>query len=167
MGFVGFFDRIVGAGNCGNVGATGQLAAGGFRAEGFHGFGGRADEDETGFFAGAGKRGIFSEEAVTGVDGVAAGAAGNVDELVDAQIAFAGRRGADGIGFVGQTDVEGGAVGFAEDGDGADAEFAAGAENATERMPSSRQARRMRTAISPRLAIRILLNMRVWDAARF
>jgi hypothetical protein len=33
-------------------------------------------------------------------------------------------------------------------------------KTATLRMPSSRQARRMRTAISPRLAIRIFLNMK-------
>src|SRR5439155_23716271 len=32
-------------------------------------------------------------------------------------------------------------------------------KTATERMPSSRQARRMRTAISPRLAMSIFLNM--------
>ena len=52
------------------------------------------------------------------------------DRFVDAEITFAGRRGADEVGFVGEADMEGGAVGFAEDGDGADAEFAAGAEDA-------------------------------------
>src|SRR6266478_3836549 len=38
--------------------------------------------------------------------------------------------GTDGVGFVRETDVQGCAVGFAEDDDGADAEFAAGAQNA-------------------------------------
>ncbi len=130
LSLFGFIDGIVGAGDSGDIGAAGELAAGGFRAEGFHGFGGRADENEAGFFAGTGERGVFGEEAVAGMDGVAGGAAGNVDELVDAQIAFAGRRGADGISFVGETNVEGGAVGFAEHGDGADAEFATGAKDA-------------------------------------
>jgi hypothetical protein len=64
------------------------------------------------------------------MDSVAAGAACDVDELVDAEITFAGGRGADGVGFVGQANVEGGAVGFTKDGGGADAEFAAGTENA-------------------------------------
>ena len=127
---VGFFDGIVAAGNGGDVGAACELAAGGFRAESFHGFGGRTDEDEAGFLAGTGERGIFREESVAGVDGVAAGAAGYVDQFVDAEITFAGGRGADEVGFVGEADMEGGAVGFAEDGDGADAEFAAGAEDA-------------------------------------
>ncbi len=64
------------------------------------------------------------------MNGVAAGAARDVHELVDAEIAFARGRGADGVGFVGEADVEGFAVDFAEDGDGADAEFAAGAQDA-------------------------------------
>jgi hypothetical protein len=130
LSLFGFIDGIVGAGDGGNVGAAGELAAGGFRAESFHGFGGRTDENEPAFFAGARESRVFGEEAVAGVDGVAAGAASNVDKLVDAEIAFAGGRGADGISFVGEANVERGAVGFAEDGDGADAEFAAGAENA-------------------------------------
>ena len=75
---------------------------------------------------------------------VAAGAARNFDHFFDAQVAFAGGRGADGIGFVGEADMERSAVSFAENGDG--------------EMPISRQARTMRTAISPRLAMRSFLN---------
>ncbi len=40
LGFFGLLDGIVGAGNGGDVGTARKLAAGGFRAEGFHGFGG-------------------------------------------------------------------------------------------------------------------------------
>ena len=130
MSVFGFFDRLVRAGDSGNIRAARELAPRGFRTEGFHGFGGRADEDQTGFFAGAGERGIFGEEPVSGMDSVTTGATGDVDQLVDAEIAFARRSGTDGVGFVGETDVEGGAVGFAEDDDGADAEFAAGPQNA-------------------------------------
>src|SRR4029077_5490139 len=83
--FFRLFDGIVGAGNGGNVGAAGELASGGFRAESFHGFGGRTDENDPGVFAGAGERGIFGEEAVAGMDRVAAGAACDVDDLVDAK----------------------------------------------------------------------------------
>ncbi len=64
------------------------------------------------------------------MDGVAAGAACDVDQLVDAEIAVAGWRGADRVSFVCKTDVEGGAISFAEDSDGADAEFAARTEDA-------------------------------------
>ena len=52
------------------------------------------------------------------------------DDFVDVEIAFARGRGADGVGLVGEADVEGFAIDFAEDGDGADAEFAAGAKDA-------------------------------------
>ena len=64
------------------------------------------------------------------MNGVAAGAARDVHDLVDAQITFARRARADGVGFVGQADVEGFAVGFAENGDGSNAEFAASAQDA-------------------------------------
>ncbi len=130
LSFLWFFDGIVRARDDGNFGAASELATGSFRSEGFHGFGGRTDENEIGFFASAGEHWIFGEEAITGMNGVAVGAAGDVDEFVDAEITFAGGRGADGVGFVGEADVERGAVGFAEDGDGADAQFATGAEDA-------------------------------------
>ena len=90
----------------------------------------RADERDAGFGAGARQRGIFGEEAVTGMQRVAAGAARDVHHFVDAQIAFAGRRGADGISLVGKADVQRGAVDFAENGDGRNAHFAAGAHDA-------------------------------------
>jgi len=105
------------------------LAARGLRAERFHGFGGGTDEDKIGVFAGAGEGGIFGTETVAGMNGVAAGAAGGVDQLVDAEVAFARWCGADGISFVGEANVYRGAVRFAEDGDGGDAELAAGSDN--------------------------------------
>jgi len=72
--------------------------------------GGGTDEDKMVVFAGAGEGGIFGTETVTGMNGVAAGAAGNVDQLVDAQIAFRGGCGADRISFVGEGEREGGTV---------------------------------------------------------
>jgi len=126
----GFFDRIVGAGDGGNVGAAGNLASGGFCAESFHGLRGGANEGDACVRAGARECGVFGEEAVAGMDGVGAGFAGDADDFVNVEIAFAGRGGADGISLVGEADVERFAVDFAEDGDGTDAEFAAGAKDA-------------------------------------
>ncbi len=64
------------------------------------------------------------------MNGVTAGALGDIHDFVDAQITFAGRRGTDGIGFVGETHVQRVAVGFAEDNRGSNAEFAASAQDA-------------------------------------
>ena len=121
---------IVGAGNGGNFGTAGELAPGGFCAERFHGFGAGTDEGDSGFGARARERGVFRQKSVAGMNGVAAGALGDVHDFVDAQIAFAGRRGPDGIGFVGEADVQGVAVGFAENDGGSNAEFAASAQDA-------------------------------------
>ena len=64
------------------------------------------------------------------MDGVAAGATGHVDDFVDVKIAFASRCRADRMGFIRETHVERFAVDFAKDSDGADSEFAAGAQDA-------------------------------------
>jgi hypothetical protein len=64
------------------------------------------------------------------MDGVAAGAAGHVHELIDAKITFARGCRANGISFVGEADVKACAVDFTEDDDGTDAKFATGAQNA-------------------------------------
>lgn len=64
------------------------------------------------------------------MDGIATHAARDVHELVDAKIAFARGSRADSIGLIGQANVERFAVGVAEDGDGLNAEFAAGADDA-------------------------------------
>ena len=128
--FVGLFDGVVRAGDGGDFGTASDLATGGFGAEGFHGLCGGADEGDAGVGAGARESGVFGEKTVPGMDGIGAGFFCDGDYLVDVEIAFTGRCGADGIGFVGKTDVERFAVDFAEDGDGADAEFAAGAKDA-------------------------------------
>ena len=130
MSFVGLFDGVVESGNGGNVGAARELAAGGFGAERFHGLRGRADEGDACFGACAGESCVFGEEAVTGMDGVGAGFSRYADDFVDVEIAFARGCCADRVGLVGEADVEGFAIDFAEDSDGTDAEFAAGAEDA-------------------------------------
>ena len=62
--------------------------------------------------------------------GIATGATRYVHELVDREIAFARRRRADGVGFIGEADVKRFAVGITEDGDGADTQLTAGAQDA-------------------------------------
>ena len=51
-------------------------------------------------------------------------------EFVNAQIAFARGRRANGVSFVGEAYVQGFAIRFAKDDRGSDAELAAGAQNA-------------------------------------
>jgi hypothetical protein len=130
VGFVGLFDGVVGAGDGRDIGAARDLAAGGFGAEGFHRLGGGSDEGDAGVGAGARESRVFGEEAVAGMDGVGTGFAGYADDFVDVEITFASGGGADGIGLVGEANVEGFAIDFAEDGDAADAEFAAGPQDA-------------------------------------
>ena len=62
--------------------------------------------------------------------GIATGATRHVHELVNAEITFARGRRADGVGFIGKADVQGLAVDLTEDGGGADAQLAAGAQDA-------------------------------------
>jgi len=61
------------------------------------------------------------------VNGLGAGGAGGVEDLVDAQVAVLGGRGADGDGLVGHAHVDGVAVGVRVDGDDGDVALAAGA----------------------------------------
>src|ERR1700690_85457 len=89
-----------------------------------------ADEGDVRGFADFGEIGVFGEEAVAGMDGVHVGDFGGADYLRDVEIAFAAAGWADANGFVGEADVEGVAVGLGIDGDGFDAEFTAGGEDA-------------------------------------
>ena len=64
------------------------------------------------------------------MDGVGARLLGRVEDLVDVEVALARRRRPDGIGLVGGAHVQRGAIGVGVDGDGGDAELAAGAHHA-------------------------------------
>ena len=87
---------------------------------------------------------ILRKEAVTGVDGIGAGARGDVENLRNIQIRFRRCGRADGIGFIGFAHVERGAVYIGVDDHGGNVQLVAGST---------------RTAISPRLAMRIFLNI--------
>ncbi len=129
-GFVETGERLGGAGDAGDAGLLHRLAGAGLRAHHLHGGGGRADEGDAGVIAGADEGGVLGEEAIAGMDGFGPAAEGDFEDLVDVQIGFAGGRGAEEIGFVGVSNVERGAVDVGVNGDGGDAEFAAGADDA-------------------------------------
>ena len=75
--------------------------------------------------------GALGEEAVARVDGVGAGALGDVEELARiCEIALGSGRRTDVEGLVGEPHVQRRAVGVGVDGDGLDAELAAGADDA-------------------------------------
>src|ERR1019366_5885782 len=117
-------DGVVGARDDGRAGGDGGAAGGGLGAPGADGGGGGSDEGDAGGLAGGGEIGVLAEEAVAGVYGVGAVAAGGVEDAVDAEVAFGRGAGADVGGLVGHADVEGGAVGVGEDSDAGDAHFA-------------------------------------------
>ncbi|MNN31936.1 hypothetical protein D3C81_1456430 [compost metagenome] len=83
----------------------------------------RANEGDTGGFAGFGEGGVLGEEAVAGMDGGGAAFAGGGEDLVDHQVGAGGGAFAEAEGFVGLLDVQAGGVGFGVDGDAAYAQF--------------------------------------------
>ncbi len=92
-------------------------------------FGRRADEDEARVLAGSGEGGVLGEEAVAGMDGVRARLRAAWSRAVDVEVAVARVRRPDADRLVGQPDVERLLVGGRVDGDGAEAELAAGADH--------------------------------------
>ena len=83
----------------------------------------RPDEDEVVLLARAHERGVLGEEAVAGMDGLAAGRLGGGDHVRDPQVALGRRRRADADRPVGEPDVQRVAVGGRVDGDRLDAEL--------------------------------------------
>ena len=91
---------------------------------------GRADEGDVVGGEDVGELGVLRQEAVAGMDGVGAGDLAGGDDLVDVEIAVARRRRADADAFVGEPHMHGVGVGRGMDGDGLDAEFLGGAQDA-------------------------------------
>ena len=105
----------------------------------------RADEHEARALDLLGEVGVLGEEAVAGMDRLGIGDLGGADDRRDVEVARRRWRRADAHRLVGELHVLG--LGTASE------------CTATVRMPSSRQARRIRSAISPRLAMRIFSNI--------
>ncbi len=73
---------------------------------------------------------VLGQEAIAGMDRVGAGDLAGGEERRDVEVAVAGRRRADADALVGEADMHGVGVGGRMDGDGLDAEFLAGAQDA-------------------------------------
>ncbi len=99
-------------------------------AHALHHVRGRPDEDEVVVLAGADEGGVLGQEAVAGMDGVAAGRLGRRDERRDAEVALGRGRRADADRAVGEPDVQRVLVGGRVDGDRLDAELVQGADHA-------------------------------------
>ena len=123
----GFF----GAGQDGHVDFLRERAGGGLVAHHVEQLRSRPDEGDAGLGAGAGEFGILGEKSVAGMDGVDARFLGHRDDALDVEIR--GDRAlalADEIGLVRLEAMDAEAVLLGVNGDGAQAQFGAGAENA-------------------------------------
>ncbi|MCY1296404.1 hypothetical protein D9M70_457900 [compost metagenome] len=90
----------------------------------------RADEGHAFFFERLGKGGVFREETIARMNGIGAGLADRVDDLVDDDIGLGRRRGADMHRLVRHAHMHGLAVGVGVDRDGGDAELLCGLDDA-------------------------------------
>ena len=124
------FDQAVAAGDDRYTGGDGHFSGGVFVTEFFHRFGARADEFEVAAAADFVEVGVFGEESVAWVDRIGLAQFGSGDDTVDAQVAIHRLGRSDAEGLVGQFEVLGASIGFAEDCDGFDTEFFAGADYA-------------------------------------
>ena len=103
------------------------------RALGTHGLdrpGRRADEGESGLRTGAGKAGVFRQEAVAGVDGLGTAGMGGGNDRLAAQVALGGRGRANVRGFVSQADMAGVGIGVGIHRHGGNSQAAAGGDDA-------------------------------------
>ena len=124
-------DRLLGAGQGGDVELVGERAGGGLVAHVFQKLRRGPDENDALTRAGAGEVGVFREETVARVDHRhALGLREFHDALVIEIRADRAFRGVELVGFVGLEAVDGKAVFLGEDGNGAESEFGGGAENA-------------------------------------
>ena len=90
---------------------------------------GRPDEREPGVLDGARERRPLGEEAVAGMDRLAARGQRSVEHRVDPQVALRGSRGPDADGRIGEPNMGGAGVGIAVDGDRLDPQLVAGADD--------------------------------------
>jgi hypothetical protein len=90
---------------------------------------GRSDEHQPRVGDRMGESGVLGEHPVSGVDGVGPGLLGRGHDRGGGQVGLAGGRGPDPVRLVGHPDVQCLGVGVAVDGDGTQAELAAGPDD--------------------------------------
>ena len=110
-------------GTIGTPAARHQLAGAGLGAHGLDRARRRADEDDPGLLAGLGEGRVLGEEAVAGVDRLGARLAGDLEDLLDVQVALGRRGAAQEVGLGRAADVQGVAVDLGVDGHRGDAEL--------------------------------------------
>ena len=86
------------------------LPGAGFRAHRFHRCRCGSDEFHARASAGTSKFRIFGEKSVAGMNGIGSGTFGDIKDLLNVEIRLARCGWANGIRFVGLTDMQGGAV---------------------------------------------------------
>ena len=106
-------------GTPGDAGLLGGDAARHLVAHDLDGLGRRADEGDAPLGDGPGEVGVLGEEAVAGVHRLGAGALDDLEDLLGVEVALGRRLPAEGVGLVGEADVQRVAVEVGVDGDGA------------------------------------------------
>ena len=119
-GVLGALDHAEIAGHGRDLGGVGEFLRFDLVAHRLDGVGVGADEDDAGGFERLRKGGALGEEAVAGMHGLGARSSAGVDDLVDDEIGFGGRGGADEHRLVGHLDMQRVLVGVGIDGDGLD-----------------------------------------------
>jgi hypothetical protein len=123
-------DQPLAAGHGGHFDLLGQFPGGVFVAEQGHRLVGRPDELDLATAANLGEMRILGKETIARMNRLHVADFGRADDPIDLQIAVGGLGRTDAVGLVGQAQVGGAAIGFTEDGDRLDAQFAAGAKDA-------------------------------------
>ena len=118
-------DQICGAGYARDPDLLGCLARGDLVAHHINCFGWGTDEGDAPFGDGTGEVGIFGEEAVAGVDGIGSAALDGGEDGVGVEVGLGSSLSTEGVGLIGQPNMERIAIEVAVDGRGRDAEFAA------------------------------------------
>ncbi|OSN17060.1 hypothetical protein BV360_02747 [Pseudomonas syringae pv. actinidiae] len=123
----------------------------------------RADEGDTGVFAGLGKCSIFGEKAVTRMNGVGAAGFGDGEDLVHRQIRPGRTAFAQAVGFVGLHQVQAGGVGFAIHRHTFDLQRAQGPQNAAGNGATVGDQQFVEHGITPETQTR---SVSCWEAGR-
>ena len=129
-------DDIIGAGWNRHAGLAGQFAAQGLVLERVHRSGLRANETDVAILADFGEVGVLGEEPVAGMDGVDILHLGGGDDAVDSQVAVAAGCAPDADRVVGHLGVHRACVRLRVDGDGADVQLSAGADDPDGDLPA-------------------------------
>ncbi len=128
-GLVGILDQAHVARNRGDAGFGGELLGGDLVTHGLDRADRRADEGDAFLGERICEDGVFRQEAVARMDGIGAGLADRLEDLLDDDIGLVGRGRADMNGLVGHLHMQRVTVGVRIDGDGLDAHLLGGLDD--------------------------------------